>query len=405
LTLPGGTSYAYGYDAAGRRVSQTVGGTTTNYVWDEQSTNGDIVAETSATGALQASYAVANGKVLAETQSGVTSYTLPDAQGSIRALTNASGAITDSYRYDAFGNLLSHQGSTSSAYGYDGQRLDAASGLYQLRARSYDPTTGRFISVDPSSANTNDPNQVDRYLYGAANPITFSDPSGLTLTEYGALVQAVSINTQNVLHVTGKAEQQLLGLAVAADLAVQARDLEAKAQVLYAADHDGQVFVPRQTGETGVGLAEFEDVNGNVRTIAALNNVGFGTPQNLAQWEASYTAYYEDLRTVLKEADIEVIADTGVISSEPRGQAVHEEIQLFNWLKANSGEIAPETTAVIGVPQNTICGTCAVGFGENPGRYETLPENLDEPIWVDEANQIDVVVAAFGAVDPPIPLE
>jgi hypothetical protein len=260
-------------------------------------------------------------------------------------------------------------------------------------------------SVDPSSANTNDPNQVDRYLYGAANPITFSDPSGLTLTEYGALVQAVSINTQNVLHVTGKAEQQLLGLAVAADLAVQARDLEAKAQVLYAADHDGQVFVPRQTGETGVGLAEFEDMNGNVRTIAALNNVGFGTPQNLAQWKASYTAYYEDLRTVLKEADIEVIADTGVISSEPRGQAVHEEIQLFNWLKANSGEIAPETTAVIGVPQNTICGTCAVGFGENPGRYETLPENLDEPIWVDEANQIDVVVAAFGAVDPPIPLE
>lgn len=163
VTLPNGTAYSYGYDAAGRRVSQSVGGATTNYVWDEQSANGDIVAETSATtGAVQASYAVANGEVLSQTQAGTTSYTLPDGQGSLRALTNSSGAITDTFRYDAFGNLLGHTGTTSSAYGYGSQRYDAASGLYALRARSYDPTTGRFLARDPATSNATDPLQLDR---------------------------------------------------------------------------------------------------------------------------------------------------------------------------------------------------------------------------------------------------
>jgi RHS repeat-associated protein len=39
----------------------------------------------------------------------------------------------------------SSQGKTTNPYRYDAQRLDALSGLYQLRARNYDPATGRFL--------------------------------------------------------------------------------------------------------------------------------------------------------------------------------------------------------------------------------------------------------------------
>jgi RHS repeat-associated protein len=121
-------------------VSQTTGGSTTNYLWDEQSASGDIVLETGgASGAVQASYALGNGQLLAQTRGTTTSYILPDGQGSIRALTNNSGAITDRARYDAFGNLQISQGTTANPYAYDGQRFDALTGLYQLRARSYDP--------------------------------------------------------------------------------------------------------------------------------------------------------------------------------------------------------------------------------------------------------------------------
>lgn len=43
-----------------------------------------------------------------------------------------------------------------------------------LNNRHYDPQTGVFVSVDPLVTKTMQP-----YIYGAANPVTFSDPSGL----------------------------------------------------------------------------------------------------------------------------------------------------------------------------------------------------------------------------------
>ncbi|HEX5572881.1 MAG TPA: RHS repeat-associated core domain-containing protein, partial [Ktedonobacterales bacterium] len=92
--------------------------------------------------------------------------------------------------------MLSHQGTTTSAYGYDSQRLDAASGLYDLRARSYDPTTGRFLSRDPATSTTTDPLQLDRYVYAAGNPIMQRDPSGLDFEEYVNLEKVVAQNTQ-----------------------------------------------------------------------------------------------------------------------------------------------------------------------------------------------------------------
>ncbi|WP_460407308.1 RHS repeat-associated core domain-containing protein, partial [Actinophytocola sediminis] len=45
-------------------------------------------------------------------------------------------------------------------------------------ARQYDPTLGRFISVDPIMDLT-DPQQMNGYTYSNNNPTTYSDPTGL----------------------------------------------------------------------------------------------------------------------------------------------------------------------------------------------------------------------------------
>ena len=47
-------------------------------------------------------------------------------------------------------------------------------GIGCLNNRYHDPTLGSFLSVDPLVAQTGDP-----YVYGAANPTTYSDPDGL----------------------------------------------------------------------------------------------------------------------------------------------------------------------------------------------------------------------------------
>ncbi|OSZ61769.1 hypothetical protein OQI_03400 [Streptomyces pharetrae CZA14] len=58
---------------------------------------------------------------------------------------------------------------------------DAATGFVHLGAREYDPSTGRFISVDPV-LDQSDPLQANGYSYANNNPVTHADPSGLTST-------------------------------------------------------------------------------------------------------------------------------------------------------------------------------------------------------------------------------
>ena len=85
-----------------------------------------------------------------------------DGAGSVRQLTNAAISVTDTYEYDAFGNAVNKTGTTPNNYLYRGEQYDPDLGLYYLRARYYNPSTGRFLSVGTrlptrASAATNMP--------------------------------------------------------------------------------------------------------------------------------------------------------------------------------------------------------------------------------------------------------
>ncbi len=179
VTLPDGTAVAYTYDAAGRRVRQSVAAQVTNYLWDEISSYGDVVLETDGGGSTLASYVLGGTELLEQTRSGATSYYLRDGQGSTRALSDDSGAVTDTYAYTAFGELYVQTGTIINAYLYTGQQFDSLTGLYSLRARYYDSGNGRFLSRDAANLVLMAPVEIDRYVYTANNPINAVDPGGL----------------------------------------------------------------------------------------------------------------------------------------------------------------------------------------------------------------------------------
>lgn len=120
--------------------------------------------------------AVRNGKGLRSVSSIIC-----DVHGTPTAVvpnTNWTPGSVQRVHTDPFGGV---RGSGSTAPG-DRQFLGAtrdASGLTMLNARYYDESIGQFISVDPV-LDPGLPAQFNAYVYSGNNPLTWSDPSGLS---------------------------------------------------------------------------------------------------------------------------------------------------------------------------------------------------------------------------------
>ena len=107
-----------------------------------------------------------------------------DGQLSTRQLSDASGQITDTYTYDAFGLLLARSGSTENNYLYTGEQYDPNVGFYYLRARYYNPSVGRFLTQDTWPGMQFEPMSLHKYLYCESWPVGKWDPNGeMTLQE------------------------------------------------------------------------------------------------------------------------------------------------------------------------------------------------------------------------------
>ena len=93
---------------------------------------------------------------------------------SVVAATQPNGGTQEAFGYWAFGETQATTGTPISRLKYTG-REDDGTGLYQYRARYYDPSIGRFISEDPKGFAAG----ANFYAYVHNNPLNASDPSGM----------------------------------------------------------------------------------------------------------------------------------------------------------------------------------------------------------------------------------
>jgi RHS repeat-associated protein len=203
-----GTVVTMVYDAFGNRVAKTVNGVTTKYlVEDDVNPTGlPQVLEETVNGAVQRVYTYGLQRI-SEYQmvSGTwtASYYGYDGAGSVRQLTNSAGVVTDTYEYDAFGNSFTKTGTTPNNYLYRGEQYDSDLGLYYLRARYYNPATGRFLSRDPNDGNKILLSSLHKYIYASANPVNRIDPRGRAdLFEY-AIKSSASVPEAKLIDIDG----------------------------------------------------------------------------------------------------------------------------------------------------------------------------------------------------------
>ena len=166
-------------------------GVTTEYLVDGNRDYAQVLEER-VNNSLGVSYVYGRDSISQE-RGDADSYYLVDGLGSTRGLTNAGGVVTDTYSYDAFGNLIASAGGTANNYRFAGEQFDPNLGDYYLRQRYYDTDSGRFTRRDTYPGHISEPLTLHKYIYANANPVNGVDPSGFaTITEALSIINTLS---------------------------------------------------------------------------------------------------------------------------------------------------------------------------------------------------------------------
>jgi RHS repeat-associated protein len=142
-----------------------------------------VMHETDETGATTVIYThepSQYGPLLSENRGGTESYHHFDALGSTMMLTDNTGAVTDTFQYDAWGNEVTRTGTTDTPHrwvGCWGYQHETSTGGYYVRARTYQPTVARWMSLDPMPFI----DSINRFTAFTGDPIFHKDPTGLLI--------------------------------------------------------------------------------------------------------------------------------------------------------------------------------------------------------------------------------
>ena len=120
-----------------------------------------------------------------------------NSRGSVFALTDEVGGVSEGYQYDAYGSptvytpgpngdvdfggddVVEKKSAVGNPFLFDSARLDGESDLYYLRSRYLSPGMGRFLGRDPSGQWKDPLSRGNAYAYTGNNPATLIDPLGL----------------------------------------------------------------------------------------------------------------------------------------------------------------------------------------------------------------------------------
>ncbi len=113
-----------------------------------------------------------------------------DHLGSTKVVTDKEGNIVQEYTYGTYGELLSDdEMDIYVRFLYNGQYgvITDDNSLYYMRSRYYNPQIKRFINQDILTGNIGNSQSLNRYSYVEGNPVSYTDPFGLSPILHGAL--------------------------------------------------------------------------------------------------------------------------------------------------------------------------------------------------------------------------
>ncbi|HKP94297.1 MAG TPA: RHS repeat-associated core domain-containing protein [Fibrobacteria bacterium] len=168
----GSSRSEFQYDGSGRRIQileKTNGSLISKkkFLWN----GNEIAQERDSTGSTVVKRFFSQGVKIGQAKY----YYTKDHLGSLREITDSTGAVIIRYDYDPFGTRVRVLGSVDADFGFTGYYYHAPSGLYLTKYREYNSKIGRWISRDPIKEKGG----MNLYGYVLNNPVNYSDPLGL----------------------------------------------------------------------------------------------------------------------------------------------------------------------------------------------------------------------------------
>ena len=169
------------YNGDGTRVTRSVNGETTHFLY----ANGNLIGSYTMDSSNQeivskhtANVFGINGDIILTIRTGTKSYVYnADIRGSIMSITDDNGDVVQSCYYSVFG-APSVEGTFYNEVLYTGAVYDSSTGMYYLSTRFYDSESGRFTSRDSVRGGVDNPLSLNIYAYCVNNPLKYTDEEG-----------------------------------------------------------------------------------------------------------------------------------------------------------------------------------------------------------------------------------
>ncbi len=175
--LTGVAGVTYAYDALGNRITMTEGTNITTFVNTPSALSRLLMTVDDEDNVV---YYIYGRGLISEIEGTTERYYHYDSRGNTIALTNDQGAVTDTFTYAPFGEVISRTGAYEPRFQFAGQLgiQKDSNGLYYMRARYYNSDIQRFISRDTYEGMLAKPLTLNYFAYGLNNPFRYVDPSG-----------------------------------------------------------------------------------------------------------------------------------------------------------------------------------------------------------------------------------
>ncbi len=177
-----GAKTAFAYNAFGERSKKSGPAESTLYFGGyEQRNNKEHVFHISGTDGARAQVTQLPG------QPARIEYLLSDALGSVSAVMDQTGLVTQRLFYDRWGLRINEDGSVFNGgagavrHGFTDLEHDDDLGLINMNGRVYDPRQKRMLTVDPHITFPLFGQSWNPYSYALNNPVNFTDPTGFSV--------------------------------------------------------------------------------------------------------------------------------------------------------------------------------------------------------------------------------